>query len=105
MGKSILAVAAVAGLLTVPSFVSAQEGVAAGAATGAAAGAIVGGPVGAAVGGVAGAATGAAAESAARPPDTVVVQPAPAITTGTVTSERTCTTDAAGNRVCTEVRR
>jgi hypothetical protein len=94
---------AAAGFLAMPALVSAQEGVAAGAATGAAAGAIVGGPVGAVVGGVAGAATGAAAESAAQPPAAVVVQPAP--TTGTVTSERTCTTDAAGNRVCTEVRR
>jgi hypothetical protein len=103
MGKSILAVAAVVGLLAVPTLASAQEGVAAGAATGAAAGAIVGGPVGAAVGGIAGAATGAAAESAARPPEAVVVTSPPA--TGTVTSERTCTTDAAGNRVCTEVRR
>jgi hypothetical protein len=103
MRKSILAVAALAGVLSAPTLASAQEGVAAGAATGAAAGAIVGGPVGAAVGGVAGAATGAAAESAARPPETVVVTP-PA-STGTVTSERTCTTDAAGNRSCTEIRR
>ena len=104
MRKSILAVAAVAGLLGLPTLASAQgEGVAAGAATGAAAGAIVGGPVGAAVGGVAGAATGAAAESAARPPGAVVVTQPPS--TGTVTSERTCTTDAAGNRSCVEVRR
>ena len=102
MRRNVLAVAA---LLALPTLASAQEGVAAGAATGAAAGAIVGGPVGAAVGGVAGAATGAAAESASRPPppaDTVIVAPS---TTGTVTSERTCATDAAGNRVCTEVRR
>jgi hypothetical protein len=103
MRKSILAVAAVAGLLGLPTLASAQEGVAAGAATGAAAGAIVGGPVGAAVGGVAGAATGAAAESAARPPEAVIVTQPPS--TGTVTSERTCTTDGAGNRTCTEIRR
>ncbi len=105
MRKSILAVAAVAGLLTAPTLALAQgEGVAAGAATGAAAGAVVGGPVGAAVGGIAGAATGAAAESSARQqPEAVIVTSPPA--TGTVTSERTCTTDAAGNRTCTEVRR
>jgi hypothetical protein len=103
MRKSILAVVAAAGLMVIPTLASAQEGVAAGAATGAAAGAIVGGPVGAAVGGVAGAATGAAAESAARPPETVIVTQPPS--TGTVTSERTCTTDAAGNRACTEIRR
>jgi hypothetical protein len=102
MRKSILA-AAVMGLLAVPTLASAQEGAAAGAVTGAAAGAIVGGPVGAAVGGVAGAATGAAAESSARQPDTVIVTQPPA--TGSVTSERTCTADAAGNRTCTEVRR
>lgn len=103
MRKSILAVAAVAGFLTVPGLAGAQEGAAAGAVTGGAAGAIVGGPVGAAVGAAAGAITGGAAEQASRPPDTVVVTPPAA--TGTVTSERTCTTDGAGNRVCTEVRR
>lgn len=104
MRKSVLAVAALAGFLAVPTFASAQgEGVAAGAITGGAAGAIVGGPVGAAVGAAAGAVTGAAAESATQPPPpaTVVVEPAP----GAVTSERTCTTDAAGNRTCTEIRR
>ena len=103
MRRSIIVAAALAGFAAVPTLAVAQEGVAAGAATGAAAGAIVGGPVGAAVGGVAGAATGAAAEAATRPPPattgTVIVeQPAPV-------SERTCTVDAAGNRVCTEVRR
>ena len=106
MHKSIIAVAALTGFAAISTLAVAQEGtgVAAGAATGAAAGAIVGGPVGAAVGGVAGAATGAAAEAASRPPPpattgTVIVeQPAPV-------SERTCTVDAAGNRVCTEVRR
>jgi hypothetical protein len=104
MQRSIIAVAALAGLITMPTLASAQEGVAAGAATGAAAGAIVGGPVGAAVGGVAGAVTGGAAEAASRPPPppAVVVTPG---ATGSVVSERTCTTDAAGNRVCTEVRR
>src|SRR5919202_6763316 len=100
MRKSILGMAAIAFLAT-PSLVSAQEGAAAGAVTGAATGAIVGGPVGAAVGGVAGAATGAAAEGAARQPDTVIVTQPPA--TSSVTSERTCTVDAAGNRTCTEI--
>ena len=105
MGKSILAVAAMAGFLALPTLASAQSGggAAAGAATGGVAGAIVGGPVGAVVGAGVGAAAGASAESAARPPEAVVVTPAPA--PGQVTSERTCTTDAAGNRVCTEVRR
>ena len=102
MRKSILAVA-VAGFLAVPTLASAQEGAAAGAVTGGVAGAIVGGPVGAAVGAAAGAATGGAAEASSRPPEAVIVTPPP--TTGTVTSERTCVTDSAGNRTCTEVRR
>jgi hypothetical protein len=103
MRKSILAVAALAGVLALPTLASAQSGggAAAGAATGGVAGAIVGGPVGAVVGAGVGAAAGASAEAASRPPEAVVVQPAP----GQVMSERTCTTDAAGNRVCTEVRR
>jgi hypothetical protein len=86
-----------------PTFATAQgEGAAAGAATGGVAGAIVGGPVGAVVGAGVGAATGAAAENASRPrveEHVIVQQPSPPVT------ERTCTTDAAGNRVCTEVRR
>jgi hypothetical protein len=104
MRKSVLAVAALAGFLALPTLASAQSGggAAAGAATGGVAGAIVGGPVGAVVGAGVGAAAGASAEAASRPPEAVVVQPQ---ATGTVTSERTCTTDAAGNRVCTEVRR
>jgi len=87
----------------VPGLAFAQEGAAAGAVTGGAAGAIVGGPVGAAVGAAAGAITGGAAEQASRPQvqERVVVQPAPA----EVVSERTCTADSAGNRVCTETRR
>ena len=75
MRKSILAMAAVAGFLALPSLAFAQEGVAAGAVT------------------------GGAAESASRPPNTVVIQESAPV------SERTCTTDSAGNRVCTEVRR
>jgi hypothetical protein len=103
MRKSILAIAAVTGFLALPGLASAQEGAAAGAVTGGAAGAIVGGPVGAAVGAAAGAITGGAAEQASRPQvqEQVVIQPAPA----EVVSERTCTTDSAGNRVCTETRR
>jgi hypothetical protein len=100
MRKSILAVAA-AGFLAVPTLAFAQSGagVAAGAATGGVAGAVVGGPVGAVVGAGVGAAAGGAAESASRPPNTVVIQESAPV------SERTCTTDSAGNRVCTEVRR
>ena len=103
MRKSMLAVAATMAFLAVPTLASAQEGAAAGAVTGGVAGAIVGGPVGAAVGAAAGAATGGAAEAASRPPvqEQIIVQPAP----GPVTSERTCVTDSAGNRTCTEVRR
>jgi hypothetical protein len=102
MRRSILAGAALAMIIAAPTLAVAQgEGAAAGAVTGGVAGAIVGGPVGAVVGAGAGAATGAAAEAASRPPDQqiIVQQPAPTV------SERTCTTDAAGNRVCTEVRR
>lgn len=103
MRKNILAAAAVAGFLAFPALASAQEGAAAGAVTGGVAGAIVGGPIGAAVGAAAGAATGGAAEASSRPQvqEQIVVQPAP----GPVTSERTCVTDSAGNRTCTEVRR
>jgi len=102
MRKSCINVALIGAVLILPTIAMAQNpagGAAAGAAGGAAAGAAVGGPAGAAVGAGVGAAAGAGAGAAAPPPrDHVYVAPRPEV------SDRTCVTDAAGNRSCTEVR-
>jgi hypothetical protein len=100
MRKTGINVALIGAVLILPTIAMAQDpvgGAAAGAAGGAAAGAAVGGPAGAAVGAGVGAAAGAGAGAAA-PPRNVYVAPRPEV------SDRTCVTDAAGNRSCTEVR-
>jgi hypothetical protein len=57
--KLLIAIAALAALLTLPNAAFAQRNTLAGAGAGAVAGAIVGGPIGAAVGGIGGAYIGA----------------------------------------------
>jgi hypothetical protein len=101
MRKSCINIALLGAVLVLPSIALAQDpvgGAAAGAAGGAAAGAAVGGPAGAAVGAGVGAAAGAGAGVAGPPREHVYVAPGPEV------SDRTCVTDGAGNRSCTEVR-
>ena len=73
----------------------AAAGAATGAAVGGVTGAVVGGPVGAAVGAGVGGTVGAAAGDHDR--NRVIVAPA--------ATERSCVTDAYGNRTCTSVTR
>ena len=101
MRKSLIAAAAIAALMMIPSAAGAQDpaaGAAAGAATGAVTGAVVGGPVGAAVGAGVGATVGAAASDPPR--DRVIVEEraAPSVT------ERTCVEGATSTQ-CVETRR
>jgi hypothetical protein len=100
MRKSLIAAAALAAVLMIPSAAGAQDpasGAAAGATTGAVTGAVVGGPVGAAVGAGVGATVGAAANDPPR--DRVIVEErAPSVT------ERTCVQGSTSTQ-CVETRR
>jgi hypothetical protein len=101
MRRSLVAAALIAGFVGIPGLALADNavgGAAAGAAAGGVAGAIVGGPVGAVVGGTVGGTVGAAAGS--NSPDRVIIEER-----GPSVRERSCVQDAAGNRVCEEIRR
>lgn len=108
MRKIVLSAMTVAAFAALTSFAQAQqaaEGALTGAGVGAATGFVVGGPVGAAVGAGIGGTVGAAAGDTNRVPPPVYVEPAPrgVIVDAPPVSQRTCVTDAYGNRTCTEV--
>lgn len=101
MRSSIIGLAAVAALFTLPNVASATDaGAAAGATTGAVAGAIVGGPVGAVVGAGVGGVVGGATTGPNTTGSVVVEERVPA---APATREQTCVQDSMGNRTCREV--
>jgi len=84
--------------LAVPGVAAAQQGTTTGAITGALTGGLVGGPIGAGIGSMAGAAIGWATEADSQPYAPAIEQPARAARV----IQRTCVSDAAGNRTCRE---
>jgi hypothetical protein len=99
----VLAAAAVAALIAVPSIASADPdsagNAAAGAAVGAGVGFAVGGPSGAAVGAGVGGTVGAGSTPPRAREEVIVHERGPAV------RERNCVRDSFGNVSCTEIRR